>query len=369
MKEKLDDLIEISKDLNIMVVDDNKETIEYLSKLLEEIFGKVYTAKDGKEALEIFSKQPIDLLITDLNMPRVNGLQLIENIRFKNNEVPIIILSAYNESEYFMKSIEMGINGYVLKPVNMGSLVKALYSSVELINLRNKVEKQRNQLEEINNDLEQQVIDRISQIYSLNQEIKETQKEVVFTMGSIGERRCKETGNHVKRVSLYSELFAQLYGLSNENVLLLKEASPMHDIGKVAIPDAILNKAGRLTQKEMEIMKTHALLGYDMLKHSQQKLLQTASIIALEHHEKYDGSGYPNGLKGEEISIYGRITAIADVFDALGSERIYKKAWSDEMIFLFFQEERGQHFDPRLVDIFFQYKEKFLEIRDKYKDI
>lgn len=149
---------------------------------------------------------------------------------------------------------------------------------------------------------------------------------------------------------------------------MLKQASPMHDIGKVAIPDAILNKPGRFDDKEREIMNTHANLGYEMLKHSNRPLLKMAAIVANEHHEKWNGSGYPKGLSGENIHIYGRITALADVFDALGSDRVYKKAWNDEKIFNFFKEEKAKHFDPKLIDIFFEHLDEFLKIRENFKD-
>ena len=207
------------------------------------------------------------------------------------------------------------------------------------------------------------------ELMALTVEIEETQREVVFTMGSIAERRSKETGNHVKRVALYSELFAIKYGLSQEQTQMLKEASPMHDIGKVAIPDNILNKPAKFTNEEFDIMKTHAILGYEMLKGSQRPLLQLASIVAYQHHERWDGNGYPQKLKGTNIDINGRITAIADVFDALGSSRVYKSAWSDDDIFEYFRDQKGKHFDPKLVDIFFDNLDEFLEIRNKLVDI
>ncbi len=217
-------------------------------------------------------------------------------------------------------------------------------------------------------EIESRVKEGLEKIQKLNKEIEDTQKEVVFTMGAIAEQRSKETGNHVKRVARYSELLAKHYGLSKEECELLKQASPMHDIGKVAIPDSILNKPGRFNDKEREIMNTHAKIGYDMLKHSDRKLLKAAAIVAYEHHEKWDGNGYPRGLKGEDIHIYGRITALADVFDALGSDRVYKKAWDDERIFTLIKEERAKHFDPKLVDIFFEHLDEFLKIRDSLKD-
>ena len=208
-----------------------------------------------------------------------------------------------------------------------------------------------------------------TEIELLNDDIVATQKEIIFKLGAVAEARSKETGLHVRRVAKYSEMLAIYSGLSIKDADILKTASPMHDIGKIAIPDAILNKPARFTEEEFEIMKTHAKLGYDMLKDSNKEILKAAAIIAHEHQEKYDGSGYPRGIIGEEIHIYGRITAIADVFDALGSERVYKKAWNDEEIFKLFKEESGKHFDPKLIELFFEHLDEFLTIRDEMKDI
>ncbi len=202
----------------------------------------------------------------------------------------------------------------------------------------------------------------------LSQDIEEAEKEVILTMGSIGESRSEETGNHVKRVAEYSKVLALAWGMNDIDAELLKQASPMHDIGKVAIPDAILNKPGVLNAYEREVMDTHAKLGFEMTKNSDKPLFKAAAIVAHEHHEKWDGSGYPKGLKGEETHIYGRITAIADVFDALGTDRVYKMAWSDEKIFTFFREERAKHFDPTLIDLFFENLDEILNIRDNLKD-
>ena len=199
-------------------------------------------------------------------------------------------------------------------------------------------------------------------------EIEETQKEVVFIMGSIGKSRSKETGNHVKRVAEYSRLLALAYGMSTKEAELLKQASPMHDIGKIVIPDNILKKPGRFDENERYIMNTHAELGYHMIKNSKRPLLKAAAIVAYEHHEKWDGSGYPNGTSGQDIHIYGRITALTDVFDALGSDRVYKKAWSDERIFSLLKEERGKHFDPKLVDLFFENLDTILKVRSEFQD-
>lgn len=202
----------------------------------------------------------------------------------------------------------------------------------------------------------------------LNQEIEETQKEIIFVMGEIGESRSKETGNHVKRVAEYSRILALKYGMTEEEAELLKMASPMHDIGKVAIPDAILKKPGKLTNEEFEIIKSHCNIGYNLLKNSSRHILQTAAILSHQHHEKWNGGGYPLGSKGEGIHIYGRITAIADVFDALGSDRCYKKAWELDRILNLFKEERGEHFDPNLVDVLLNNLADIVNIRDSYQD-
>ncbi|BBI34842.1 HD domain-containing phosphohydrolase [Cohnella abietis] len=203
----------------------------------------------------------------------------------------------------------------------------------------------------------------------LHQEIIDTQREIISTMGEMGEIRSKETGNHVKRVAEYSYVLALGLGLSENMADLLRTVSPMHDIGKVAIPDSILNKPGKLTKEEFDVIKTHTNIGHQLLRGSKRELLRTASIVAEQHHEKWNGSGYPAGRKGEEIHILARITAVADVFDALSMERIYKAAWPLERIEQLFHEERGLHFDPAIVDVFFAQLPKLLEIRQRLTDI
>jgi PAS domain S-box-containing protein len=195
-------------------------------------------------------------------------------------------------------------------------------------------------------------------------EIVETQKEIIYTMGTIGEKRNLETGLHVRRVANYSYLLAKLYGLSEKEAELIKFASPMHDIGKIGIPDAVLNKPGPLNDEEWAIIKEHPIIGYDMLKHSQREILKAAAIISLEHHERYDGKGYPHNLKGEEIHIYGRITAVTDVYDALGNDRVYKKKWELEQIIELFEEERGKQFDPKLTDLFLSNIKEFEKMKE-----
>ncbi len=204
--------------------------------------------------------------------------------------------------------------------------------------------------------------------FSLNQEIEETQKEVIFTLGEVVETRSHEAGYHVKRVGEYCYLLARKYGLGEAAAELLRVASPMHDVGKVGIPDAILNKPGKLTDEEFEVIKTHTTIGYDILKGSKQKILTTAALIALQHHERWDGFGYPQKLAGEQVNIFARITKIADVLDALSCKRVYKEAWDIDRILAIFEKDRGTHFDPELVDLLMDNLDECFKIQEAFPD-
>jgi len=209
----------------------------------------------------------------------------------------------------------------------------------------------------------------MSDVVHLHEEIETTQGELIYTLGAAAETRSRETGNHIRRVAHYSKLLALLYGLERKEAEILFQASPMHDIGKLAIPDHVLKKPGKLDDEEWMVMRTHSELGYKILNTSTRPILQASAIVAHEHHEKWDGSGYPRGLQGDAIHIYGRICAIADVFDALGSDRVYKKAWELDAIVQLLENEKGRHFDPQLVDLFINNLDKFLTIKEEFKDV
>lgn len=200
----------------------------------------------------------------------------------------------------------------------------------------------------------------------LNQEIEDAQKEVIYTLGEVVETRSQETGQHVKRVGAYCYTLAIKYGLDEDTAQLLHLAAPMHDVGKIGIPDAILNKPGKLTEEEFEIIKTHTTIGYDILKGSKERILKAAATIALQHHERWDGLGYPQGLKGEQIDVFARITKLADIFDALSFRRVYNEAWSIDLIVKLFKEDNARHFDPKLVDLFLTHLDAFLKIKETY---
>jgi len=340
----------------ILAVDDAPENIDVLRGILADDY-KVKVATNGEKALKIaFSDTPPDLVLLDIMMPEMDGYEVCRQLKAdpRTKKIPVIFVTARGEIEDEAHGFELGAVDYITKPVSPPIVHARVEAQLALYD-QNRV-------------LEKKVNERTAEIRALNVEIEDTQKEVVFTMGAIGETRSKETGNHVKRVAEYSRIFALHYGLPEDEANLIKMASPMHDIGKVGIPDSVLNKPGKLTPDEFEHMKKHAELGYEMLRHSTRPILKAAATLAYEHHEKWNGKGYPQGLAGEDIHLYGRITAIADVFDALGSDRCYKKAWEDEKIFALLKEERAEHFDPKLVDIFFEHLEAFLGVRAEYRD-
>lgn len=346
---------------DIMLIDTNKRALEMIlnssSTLLEENSLVKLTDRVLNEILAILTLNPIK------TRSQVSGF-----IATKNADGRFHVLSATNS---YNKCLGQPVD--CLPPGQTktgGTVYNKTFSSKQghesLIFLEN--------LKEIT-DWEKKLVDILmmniaiaSDNLFLNKEIEETQKEIVFTLGEFSEARSKETSNHVKRVAEYSKLLALKYGLLEQEAEIIRLASPMHDVGKLGITDTILNKPAKLTTEEFEIIKSHGMIGYEILKNSNRKIMQAGAIIALQHHEKYNGEGYPHGLKGDRIHIYGRITAIADVFDALGSDRVYKKAWPLEQILAYFEKEKNNHFDPNLVNIFLSNLDEFLEIRKELND-
>ena len=585
------------KKLDVLYVEDDVNASKKFTQILNKIFANVYTGLNGKIGFELYQNNHVDLVISDINMPIMDGLSLAKLIRTENKDIPIIFTTARTETDCLIEAIELNINSYVLKPISIDVLIDKLYKVCENIEVKetknllgqykNAVDKnlivkkfdingkityineqytlisdytkeeslgnyfnfdsiknndskifseiwetienkktwegklkintknaqefivsiaispildinnniieyislskditdieilnstlsnelddykgdlnskahllneykdvvnitnllvkmnkdfkikdvnkkflelsdyKRNDLYDkdisfILNELEEEEVftiiqslvsntdinkvvkfktnegekfvdfnfttiknqfgevieyialgNDISETINLYHEIETTQKDVIFALGSIGETRSNETANHVKRVAEYSYLLAKKLGLDEKEAQLLRIASPMHDIGKVGIPDSILKKPGKLNEEEYEIMKTHATIGYEMLKNSNREILKAAAIVSHEHHEKFDGSGYPRSLKGEDIHIYGRITAIVDVFDALGSDRCYKKAWPLEDVLKFLKKESGRHFDPKLVTLLLKNLDEILLVKDRYQD-
>jgi len=352
--------------------EDGMYAVSALTTTSDIIFSELNTLNNQIEGISQKKTEELSIFIEKRKILVIFLVLLIFVLMFYiNNSVVKLILAQ-------LKLLENGMNSFFefLSKKRQNVIHMAYESDDEISQISKLIDSHMYIAEELlcqerekSAIIEKKVYEATQEIRELNQELEDTQREIIFTLGAIAEERSKETGNHVKRVAEYSYMLARLYGMSVEEALLLKNASPMHDIGKIGIPDRILNKPGRFTDKEFEVMKAHSEIGHEMLKHSRRSIFEVASIVAYEHHEKYAGGGYPRGIKGEEIHIYGRITAVADVFDALGSDRVYKKAWSMEKIIKLFKEERGNHFDPKLVDLFLDNLDKFLETKERIDSV
>ena len=344
------------ENMKIISIDDNKTNLLIIESYAKTLSLQIDSFLEPKEALFSSKNIEYDLVIVDYMMPEMNGLEFIQEFRKINVETPIIMLTAVGDDmQLQIKALEYGANDFLSKPINAPAFKARIINSLNLrkcqLLLKNKAL------------LLQEEVDKA--VFRL----KESEHETLQILGKAAEYKDPETNAHTQRVAHYCKLLANACGLDEKLQDIIFYASPFHDIGKIGIPDRILLKPAKLDVDEYEIMKKHSQIGYEILKGSKSKYLKAGGVIAYNHHEKYDGTGYPNGLKEEQISIYGRITAISDVFDALGSDRYNKKAWKDEDIFTFFKEEKGKHFDPELIDLFFKYQKEFLKIRERYKDI
>lgn len=457
--------------MTILVVDDEPRNIQVVSNVLKEVTEcRILYATNGEQAIERVEKNPIDLILLDMMMPVMDGLETCRKLHEnpKYSDIPVIFLTAKNDEESLVAGFEAGAVDYISKPfvrreliarvntqlklrqaqknlnnelsenkellkqykeiVDISSIVTKTdlsgritytndkfceisgYTREELIGKAHKIVRHpdvdkavyKEMWESIQNkhpwhgviknrtksggeyivdsvispilDANGNIIEYISirkdvtEMFNLKHEVEETQTELLITLGYVGESRSKETAYHVRRVAEYAKILAEASGLSAVEIEQLWLVAPMHDIGKIGIPDAILNKPGKLDEGEFEVMKCHSEIGWSFFKNSSRPLLQAAATVAYTHHERFDGKGYPRGLRGEEIPIFGRITAIADVFDALRCKRVYKEAWSSEAIFNHFREQRGKQFDPVLIDLLFEHMERFIAVQERFAD-
>jgi putative two-component system response regulator len=340
----------------IMVVDDQPGNLLLLAKLLHnEGFAQVVEVLDSREAEPTYLREQPDLVLLDLNMPHLDGFAVMARLREIAPEgAPILVLTAQMDQETRVKALQSGARDFISKPFDRYEVMARIRNQLEAQLLYRKVRMQ-------NESLEQTVLAR-------TQELMETRLEIVRRLGKACEFRDNETGAHIERMSRYSYVLALRAGLSNKHAEKILNASPMHDVGKIGIPDAILLKPGKLMPEEFDVIKKHPAIGEHILSGSDSPLIQLAEMIAHTHHEKWDGSGYPRGLRGEEIPIEGRITAIADVFDALTAIRPYKKAWDVNEAADFILKNAGTHFDPALAALFIQTLPELLEIRAEFPD-
>lgn len=340
--------------MKIISIDDNKTNILIVESYASLLSLEIESFLNPLEALEACKVNNYDLVIVDYMMPQMDGLEFIAAFRKLTSEVPIIMLTAVGDDmDLQIKALEYGANDFLSKPINSGSFKARILNMLKLRKAQLLIKDKALLLE-----------DEVNKATKL---LKDREHETLEMLGKTAEYKDPETRAHTIRVAHYCKLLASLCGLSEKLQNIIFYASPFHDLGKVGIPDSILLKPAKLTEEEFDIMKTHSTIGYEILKNSKSEYLKAGGVIAFNHHEKYDGSGYPNGLRGETIPIFGRITAIVDVFDALTSNRPYKKAWSLEDATQLLINEKEKHFDPELVDLFISNFDKVKEIYENFK--
>jgi len=341
----------------ILVVDDEPANVKLLERTLR-TFGylDLRSTTDPRTVLDLYQQHGFDLIILDLNMPHMDGYEVMRQLHAlgRDDLPPILILTAQHDQEHRVRALKGGAHDYVTKPFAVDELLARVRNLLQ-VQLYHKSMRGRNQW------LEERVQERTRELY-------DTRLQIVRRLGRAAEFRDNETGLHIVRMSKMSVALGEACGMSSEACELLLNASPMHDIGKIGIPDQILLKPGKFEPHEWEIMQTHTTIGGEILSGDDSELLSMARVIALSHHEKWDGSGYPNCLAGEDIPLVGRVVALADVFDALTSVRPYKKAWSVDAAMEYMDANRGKHFDPHLVDLFRTRLPDILAIKDNFAE-
>ncbi|MBF0428576.1 MAG: response regulator [Magnetococcales bacterium] len=346
----------------IFVVDDTETNIDILLDTLGETYD-VSVALDGMTALEDIPDRQPDLILLDVMMPEMDGYEVCRRLKRDpaTQSIPIIFVTAKQETEDETFGLELGAVDYIIKPFSPAVVTARVRTHLQLAQARRE-------LAAANEVLEEKVRLRTEQLHVKNAELEETRMEIIRRLGRAAEFKDNETGLHVIRMSHYSRLLSLKAGMEEKWSDTLLNAAPMHDVGKIGIPDVILLKPGRLTDEEWQVMRTHPEIGAGIIGHQSSELLEMARVVALTHHEKWDGSGYPNRLAGEQIPIEGRIVAIADVFDALTTKRPYKAAWSVEQATDLLRNSAGTHFDPHLVPMFIDVLPQILAIREKWKE-
>jgi len=339
--------------LNAVYIDDEAINLMLVEAYGEEFGLNIKCFDDSQEGLDYILNNDIDILFTDYMMPNIDGIELIKKFRETYDEIPVVVITAAgDDQELKINALEAGATDFLTKPIDISEF-KA--RTINLLNLR---------LAQLK--LKDKALLLEDEVKKATQEIQNREHETLMVLARTAEYKDAETANHTVRVAYYSKLLAKKIGLSEEKQNIIYYSAPFHDIGKVGIADSILLKEGKLSDDEFDIMKSHVYIGSEILKETNSAYLIEGQIIAQNHHEKYDGSGYPLGIKGEDIPISARIVTIADVFDALTSVRPYKKSWSIQDAVLLLLKEKGGHFDPKLVDLFVESIDEVKQIHDTY---
>jgi putative two-component system response regulator len=352
----------------LLIVDDEESLRRWEERVVRDSGYSCDGARDASSARERLASDSYRLALLDVNMPGDSGIELLSEIRRDHPEVAVLMVTGEDSTELAMAAIELGAYGYLVKPIGSGELI---------INVANALHRRRGEAQN------QRVIERLQSAVQRrsdelamalqNLELSESkvwasQAETIFRLARMVEFRDEETGRHVHRMSSYCEIVARQIGYSAEEAERVRLASQLHDVGKVAIPDSVLLKPGKLTPDEFEVVKGHTDAGYKMLQGSSSEIVQLGSLIAYTHHERWDGTGYPRRLAGEVIPQEGRIAAVADVFDALTTDRVYRPALPIKSAVKMMRDERGQHFDPTMLDAFFLAHAEVEEVRERYAD-
>jgi putative two-component system response regulator len=352
----------------LLIVDDEEALRRWEERVVRDQGYSCEGAGDAEAVRERLASDSYQLALLDVNIPGESGIELLAYIRRVHPEVAVLMVTGEDSTELAMTAIEQGAYGYLIKPVGAGEL---------LINVANALHRRRSELQHqrLLQRLQSAVNERSHELEEALQdlELSETkvwvsQAETIFRLARMVEFRDEETGHHLHRMSSYCQILARRTGFTEQHCELIRLASQLHDVGKVAVPDSILLKRGKLTPEEFEIIKGHAETGFQMLSGSSSEVVQLGALIARTHHERWDGAGYPRGLRGEDIPPEGRIAALADVFDALTSDRVYRSALPVKSAIELMREERESHFDPDLFDLFVEALPEIEAIRQAYAD-
>jgi len=341
----------------ILIVDDEPANLKLLDRMLGgQGYQNLVLVEDPREVVDRYRTVRPDLILLDINMPHLDGYQVMEQLKALNDPLlpPIVILTAQHGKDYLLRALAAGARDFIGKPFDRNELLMRVRNLLDAQLAHRLVYDQKTMLEDM--------------VRARTDELHRTRLQVVQRLGMAAEYRDEETGYHILRMSHSCALLARGAGWSESGCDLILNASPMHDIGKIGIPDAIMLKPGKFEPHEWEIMKTHAAIGGKLLEGDDSTLMRMAREIAITHHEKWDGSGYPNGLVGEAIPQSGRIAALADVFDALTSVRPYKNAWTVEAAVGYIEENSGKHFDPKLVEVFLRELSGIEAIRERFAE-
>jgi putative two-component system response regulator len=347
----------------ILIVDDEEQIRTLLARLLGAQGYDCLTAEDAAVARRVLEETRVALVLSDVNMPGESGIDFTREVLARFPDTAVVMVTGMDDRKYADVAIELGAYGYVLKPFKPNELIINVGNALRRRTLEIENRGHRERLEQTVLDRTAALRDTIAQLETSETELRRLREETIRRLSWAAEFRNQETGEHIVRMSLYCTLLARVAGLDADRAEMIRIASPMHDVGKIGVPDRILLKSGRLTEDERKVMQRHTEIGHRILAGSGVELLDLAALMALTHHERMDGTGYPRGLSGDEIPIEGRITAVADVFDALTSDRIYRQAFQPDEARATMLEGRGTQFDAALLDLFFDSFDDVLAIR------